>query len=396
MAERTASCEARYHRRRWEATRQGTSLEGPAWGVCQETRVGCRCVGPGFQRADVRRAGSPCMPRSHVPPPTRRAGPRWAYACACGAGVGRGTWCGETRTVVDRTHPLAAMPANLTGWSVGCERRAHVCLPGLCFSSSLPGLCFSSSLPGSLASATPTTSLSRSACRAGCLSQPNPADVRPTTARGTSCQVKTRHVTHGDPAEATPPGQSQPSRVHPVKQRAGAMRTRTGTQPLGRSSASPVARISKQLPEAPGGGRHPESGRQAPVIPVFLDGNHPSGEPPPPTHSATSSSCPPGRRRTGSPASEAGRPRRLLAHALASTFRRMLRCVLGKGYCKAGALDGAACAEPLSCRWCSSSHSVSRVRGADRGRCCLVRNASRPSRTTWSAVWWTARGRPSR
>ena len=224
MAERTASCEARYHRRRWEATRQGTSLEGPAWGVCQETRVGCRCVGPGFQRADVRRAGSPCMPRSHVPPPTRRAGPRWAYACACGAGVGRGTWCGETRTVVDRTHPLAAMPANLTGWSVGCERRAHVCLPGLCFSSSLPGLCFSSSLPGSLASATPTTSLSRSACRAGCLSQPNPADVRPTTARGTSCQVKTRHVTHGDPGYPRPPGQSQPSRVHPVKQRAGAMR----------------------------------------------------------------------------------------------------------------------------------------------------------------------------
>jgi len=71
------------------------------------------------------------------------------------------------------------------------ELKAHVCLPGACFTSSLPGFCFTTSLPGfcfttSLpgpgASTTPTTSLTRSACRAGRSSQPNPASVRTTTA----------------------------------------------------------------------------------------------------------------------------------------------------------------------------------------------------------------------
>gem|GEM_PF-3873549 len=163
------------------------------------------------------------------------------------SGTGIGAICagGRSLRVVRPCGARAAVQSKV-------DSKAHVCLPGycfttsqpgLCFTTSQPGLCFTTSQPGPVASTTPTTSLSRSACRASRSSQPNPADVRPTTARGTSCQVKTRHVTHGDPAEAKPPGQSQPSRVHPVKQRAGAMRTRTGAQSSSRLRASSVARI---------------------------------------------------------------------------------------------------------------------------------------------------------
>ena len=68
--------------------------------------------------------------------------------------------------------------------------RAHVCLPGFCVTTSQPGLCFTTSqpglrfttsLPGPVAFMTPTTSLTRSVCRAGRSSQPDPTDVRTTT-----------------------------------------------------------------------------------------------------------------------------------------------------------------------------------------------------------------------
>jgi hypothetical protein len=142
------------------------------------------------------------------------------------------------------------------------------CLPGLCFTSSLPGLCFTSCLPGS---ASPPASRGRrldGADRQPIASrlpdQPlhatEPAKRAHSCQRGTSCRSeKNPPLTHGDPAEAGPPGQSQPSRVHPVKQQAGAMRTRTGARPSSSSCATPVAWTYEQLRNAPGGGRHPQT-----------------------------------------------------------------------------------------------------------------------------------------
>gem|GEM_PF-3454853 len=89
--------------------------------------------------------------------------------------------------------------------------------------------------------------------------------------RAHSCHVaplvgqKNPPLTHDDPAEAGPPGQSQPSRVHPVKQRAGAMRTRTGALPSSTSCASSVAWIFASLPAGSGGGRHPETRPTSPT-----------------------------------------------------------------------------------------------------------------------------------
>jgi len=172
--------------------------------------------------------------------------------------------------------------------------KAHVCLPGsasppACRGSASPPACRgSASPPACRGSASPPAcrgSASPPACR-GSASPPacrgrssNGNDRQPLAPRlpdpaamrnqarqtrallpsGTSCRSKNPPLTHGDPAEAGPPGQSQPSRVHPVKQRAGAMRTRTGTQPLSTSRASPVARICAYLPMGSGGGRHPET-----------------------------------------------------------------------------------------------------------------------------------------
>jgi hypothetical protein len=87
-----------------------------------------------------------------------------------------------------------------------------------------------------------------------------PAKRAHSCQRGTSFRSeKNPPLTHGDPAEAGPPGQSQPSRVHPVKQQAGAMRTRTGAQPSSTSCASPLRCIYAQLRAHPGGGRHPQT-----------------------------------------------------------------------------------------------------------------------------------------
>jgi hypothetical protein len=150
------------------------------------------------------------------------------------------------------------------------------CLPGFCFTSCLPGLCFTSSLPGPC-----FTSCLPGACFTSCLpgsflqGRRPPAyrapPARPAAPRNRARQTrallpsgtsyrseKNPPLTHGDPAEAGPPGQSQPSRVHPVKQRAGAMRTRTGARPSSSSCASPVARICAYFPTGSGGGRHPE------------------------------------------------------------------------------------------------------------------------------------------
>jgi hypothetical protein len=103
-----------------------------------------------------------------------------------------------------------------------------------------------------------TAGLSRLACQTGRYTQPSPPDAR-TPAKWHLLLGQNPPLTHGDPAEAGPPGQSQPSHVHPVKQRAGAMRTRTGTRPSSTSCASPVPWICAHLPTRSGGGRHPQT-----------------------------------------------------------------------------------------------------------------------------------------
>jgi hypothetical protein len=145
----------------------------------------------------------------------------------------------------------------------GCSARGRVQgtrLPaGLSLTSCLPGLCFTSSLPGSF--------LQRRRPPASRASPARPAAMRNRARQtrallrsGTSYRSeKNPPLTHGDPAEAGPPGQSQPSRVHPVKQRAGAMRTRTGAHTSSSSCARPAAWICAYLPTRPGGGRHPQT-----------------------------------------------------------------------------------------------------------------------------------------
>jgi hypothetical protein len=147
---------------------------------------------------------------------------------------------------------------------------------------------------------------------------------------GTSCRSeKNPPLTHGDPAEAGPPGQSQPSRVHPVKQQAGAMRTRTGAQPSSSSCASPVARICAYLPTGSGGGRHPKTRLTSPP-PCGI-----AREKPPKWRSATPARIPPlpppARPRslpTGSTASErSGQGRCPTPWSAVARWRRALRDV---------------------------------------------------------------------
>jgi len=192
------------------------------------------------------------------------------------------------------------------------------CLPGACFTSCLPGACFTSCLPGSASPPACRGPASPPACRGpasppACRGPASPparrgrrlygADRQPLASRlldrplhateparrahacqrGTSCRSeKNPPLTHGDPAEAGPPGQSQPSRVHPVKQQAGAMRTRTGARPSSTSCASPIAWTYGQLRDAAGGGRHPVFTCRAPIFAVFpgqyceVAGRHPN------------------------------------------------------------------------------------------------------------------------
>jgi hypothetical protein len=152
---------------------------------------------------------------------------------------------------------------------------------------------------------TTTASLSRSACQTGRYAQPSPPDVRTPAKWHLLLGQKNPPLTHGDPAEARPPGQSQPSRVHPVKQRAGAMRTRTGAHTSSTSCASPVAWICAYLPTGSGGGRHPKPARQAPRLAVLPGRNRRNGEPPPLYAFRHYLSCPPALLPTGSTASQA-------------------------------------------------------------------------------------------
>jgi len=119
---------------------------------------------------------------------------------------------------------------------------------------------------------------------------------------GTSCRSKNPPLTHGDPAEAGPPGQSQPSRVHPVKQRAGAMRTRTGTLPPSTARASLVPYICAYLSAGSGGGRHPQTHPTSPSPCGIAQEKPPKwrtatpGHIPPLPPPACLLSCPPGRQ----------------------------------------------------------------------------------------------------
>jgi hypothetical protein len=181
----------------------------------------------------------------------------------------------------------------------------HLLPAGLSLTSCLPGLCFTSCLPGSASPPACRGSASPPACRGRRL---DGADRQPLAPRlpgqplhaaepskhahacqsGTSCRSeKNPPLTHGDPAEAGPPGQSQPSRVHPVKQQAGAMRTRTGARPSSSSCARPVARICAYLPTGSGGGRHPQTRLTSPP-PCGI-----AREKPPKWRSATPARIPP-------------------------------------------------------------------------------------------------------
>jgi hypothetical protein len=157
----------------------------------------------------------------------------------------------------------------------------HLLPAGFSFTSCLPGACFTSCLPGSfLQRQRPPASRAPPARPAATRNQAR--QTRALLPSGTSCRSKNPPLTHGDPAEAGPPGQSQPSRVRPVKQRAGAMRTRTGSRPSSTSCASPVAWICEQLRTGRGGGRHLETRPTSPRLAVFPGRNHRNGEPPPP------------------------------------------------------------------------------------------------------------------
>jgi hypothetical protein len=167
----------------------------------------------------------------------------------------------------DRRQPADRVVAALLGQTVGARRerlfnpgRAEgTRLPaGFSLTSCLPGLCFTSCLPGSfLQRRRPPASRAPPARPAAMRNQAR--QTRALLPSGTSCRSKNPPLTHGDPAEAGPPGPSQPSRVHPVKQRAGAMRTRTGARPSSTSCASPLRCICAQLRSHPGGGRHPQT-----------------------------------------------------------------------------------------------------------------------------------------
>jgi hypothetical protein len=180
----------------------------------------------------------------------------------------------------------------------GCSMRGRVGrtrLPaGLSLTSCLPGLCFTSCLPGAAALTAPTASLSRHACQTGRYAQPSPPDARiPANVAPLVRSEKNPPLTHGDPAEAGPPGQSQPSRVHPVKHRAGAMRTRTGAHTSSTSCASPVASICEHLRTGRGGGRHPKTCPTSPP-PCGI-----AREKPPKWRSATPGRIPPLRPPSG-------------------------------------------------------------------------------------------------
>jgi hypothetical protein len=233
-------------------------------------------------------------------------------------GVGRGGCVGRAGGHFART---TCQDPLFRGCSMRAGPKAHVCLPG---SASPPACRGSASPPACRGSASPPAcrgSASPPACR-GSASPPacrgrrlDGADRQPLAPRlpgqplhaaepskhahacqsGTSCRSeKNPPLTHGDPAEAGPPGQSQPSRVHPVKQQAGAMRTRTGARPSSSSCARPVARICAYLPTGSGGGRHPQNPPDKPPALRYCPGEtaemairHPCA------HSATSpSACP--------------------------------------------------------------------------------------------------------
>jgi hypothetical protein len=194
-------------------------------------------------------------------PSTGSEGVRWgANPCQQGFGGGSTGW----RRIRKRIPSASSTDRRVEGTRLPAGFSFTSCLPGLCFTSCLPG---SASPPACRGSASPP------ACR-GSASPPasrgrrlDVADRRPIAlrrlpdrplvatkpARRThACQRGTSYrseknppLTRGAPAEAGPPGQSQPSHVHPVKQRAGAMRTRTGTRPSSTSCASPVPRIDE-------------------------------------------------------------------------------------------------------------------------------------------------------
>jgi hypothetical protein len=207
-------------------------------------------------QARVRRGSMGCRPM----PSRGSEGVRWggeAFEDGSGAAV-------STEGRVEGTR----LPAGLSLTSCLPGLCFTSCLPGLCFTSCLPGLCFTSCLPGLCFTSSPPGSF---------LQRPRPPAYRAPPARPAATRNQARQtrallpsgtsyrseknppLTHGDPAEAGPPGQSQPSRVHPVKQQAGAMRTRTGTQPPSTSRATPVPRICAHLRTDPGGGRHPQT-----------------------------------------------------------------------------------------------------------------------------------------
>ena len=178
---------------------------------------------------------------------------------------------------------------------------AHVCLPG------------SASPPACRGSASPPACRGRSS---------NGDDRRPLASRlpdrplrateparrAHSCQVaplvgQNPPLTRGDPTEAGPPGQSQPSRVHPVKQPAGAMRTRTGP-PIrqllcqgGRVDLRAVAGGSRWRPPPRDPPDKLPASRYSPAESAKTANRHPR------THSATSPSRRPAPMVAGSPAS---------------------------------------------------------------------------------------------
>jgi len=186
------------------------------------------------------RAPATLLPDEHALAAMASSSPRRPARATCG-GPTNGNRAGDegTRRV-------------LRGCSIRAGLKAHVCLPG---SASPPACRGPASPPACRGSASPPACRGRSSNggdrRPLALRLPDrplcaaePARRAHSCQRGTSCRSENNPpLTHGDPAEAGPPGQSQPSRVHPVKQQAGAMRTRTGARPSSSSCASPVAWI---------------------------------------------------------------------------------------------------------------------------------------------------------
>jgi len=255
----------------------------------------------------------------HVPrPPPPRARPRRAPALS--PAVARDPWAWKVSrqrvslelfgAKLRRLHPslgliprFGSRPPGLGAQAVQSEAglKAHVCLPG------------SASPPACRGSASPPACRGRSS---------NGDDRRPLASRlpdrplrateparrAHSCQVaplvgQNPPLTRGDLTEAGPPGQSQPSRVHPVKQPAGAMRTRTGP-PIkqllcqgGRVDLRAVAGGSRWRPPPRDPPDMLPASRYSPAESAKTANRHPR------THSATSPSRRPALVVAGSPAS---------------------------------------------------------------------------------------------